>query len=59
MNYMDKIDAWFSAELAQFIAKRDIEKFRKAVKDKILESYRNGQRAKRSKRKVEPSPKQK
>ncbi len=57
MNYMNRLDAWFNAELARYLTDGDTEAFKKAVKDKVLESYRNGQRAKHSERKVEPSPK--
>lgn len=63
MNYMKEIDAWLIEELEKLFDSsiRDIHAaenaFKKAVKDKILESYRNGQRSKRSVRKPEASAK--
>jgi hypothetical protein len=45
MNYMTKVDAWLNELLAEGLD--DVEAFKKAIKDKILESYRNGQRSSR------------
>jgi hypothetical protein len=37
MNYMEKVDAWLNELLAEGLG--DAEAFKRAVKDKILESY--------------------
>jgi hypothetical protein len=55
MNYMTEVDAWFQAELDRFQQTGDKQRFLKALKDKILQSYRNGLRAKRSEKKPESS----
>lgn len=61
MNYMNEIDSWLTQLLTgpgpQPGETPDewLVRVKKAVKDKVLESYRNGRRAKRSERKVEPA----
>ena len=50
MNYMEKIDAWFKDLVDRYVADGNDEAFKKAIKEKVLESYRNGQRSRRSKR---------
>jgi hypothetical protein len=59
---MEKVDAWLSAEIhklmdAAFKGPYDagLEAFKEAIKDKVLESYRNGQRSRRSKKETEPT----
>jgi hypothetical protein len=66
MNYMDKIDAWLTQEIQKLLdnwpsreGQEGFLAFKKEIKDKILESYRNGQRAKRPERKPAASPKAK
>lgn len=59
MNYIEQVETWFDIELGRYLETEDAEAFWKAVKARILESYRNGQRVKRSARKVEPSPSEK
>lgn len=68
MNYMKEIDAWLNGEIHELylaMLKKPFDQemaavvsFKKAVKDKILESYRNGQRSKRSVRKPASAPKE-
>jgi hypothetical protein len=48
MSYFDEIDAWLSATLFPEEEEDEEQWFvrvKKQIKDKILESYRNGQRA--------------
>lgn len=51
MNYMEKIHAWLEPLVTEFLETGESDVFEKAIKDKILESYRNGQRAERAKSK--------
>ena len=55
MNYMNKIDAWLEELLGSVEPGVEITDAKKAIKEKILESYRNGQRSGRSEKKTEPS----
>lgn len=66
-NYMEELDSWldqgiarivesFKEPLTQFHA--EVAAFKKAVKDKVLESYRNGQRSRRSPKENEPASEQ-
>lgn len=69
LNYMEKLDAWLNGEIDKlFDAVRNqpceegmvgFNAFKKAIKDKILESYRNGQRSRRSSRENESTSKEK
>jgi hypothetical protein len=64
MAYMEKVDAWLDGEIDKLLdscQKKPFTEgmdgfaaFKKAVKDKLLESYRNGQRSRRSDKKAEP-----
>ena len=52
MNYMEKIDAWLTEEIQKLLdnwpgheGQEGFDAFKRTIKDKILESYRNGQRA--------------
>ena len=45
MNYMQEIDAWLS-ELLTALPANQLEDAKKQIKDKILESYKNGLKAK-------------
>jgi hypothetical protein len=63
-NYMEKLDAWLNGAIDQLFdavqnqpapeGAAGVSAFKKAVKDKVLESYRNGQRSRRS-RLADPS----
>ena len=65
LNYMEKVDAWLKGEIDKLyhaILQKPFDKsmiavvdFHKAIKEKILESYRNGQRSRRSTKETEPS----
>ena len=70
-NYMEKLDAWLDAQIDKWAdaingqpesesATAGFEAFKKAMKDKVLESYRNGQRsARRPQKENEPTSEQK
>jgi hypothetical protein len=55
MNYMEKVEAWLDGEIEKLLdscQKKPFTEgmdgfaaFKKAVKDKLLESYRNGQKS--------------
>jgi len=44
-NYLTEVEEWFERQLAIYLDTGETDVFKKAVKDKILESYRNGKRA--------------
>lgn len=44
---MEKLDAWVEDWLNLYESTGDGKAFKKAIKDKVLESYRNGQRSAR------------
>ena len=69
-NYMEKLDAWLNGEIDKFFnavnsqpydqgGMTGFEAFKKAIKDKVLESYRNGQRSRFSKKEKEPTSEKK
>jgi len=52
LNYMEKVDAWLTEEIQKLLdnwpgyeGEEGFNAFKKVIKDKILESYRNGQRS--------------
>lgn len=48
MNYMKQVDEWLTGlfeELLPVLPEENELRFRKAIKDKVLESFRNGQKA--------------
>ena len=59
-NYMEKLDAWLNELLtgagpqAGETPDEWLARVKKAIKDKVLESFRNGQRSKRSGSDSEP-----
>jgi hypothetical protein len=62
---MTELDAWLtdlltgrSPQAGETPTER-LERIKKVLKDKVLESFRNGQRARRPRRKEEPSDSQK
>jgi hypothetical protein len=54
LNYMEKVDAWLTEEIQKLLdnwpgyeGQEGFDAFKKVIKDKILESFRNGQRSAR------------
>ena len=64
---MEKVDAWLTEEIQKLLdnwpayeGAEGFDAFKKGIKDKILESYRNGQRsARRPQKENEPTSEQK
>jgi hypothetical protein len=45
MSYMQEIEAWLDGLLVSFLESKDAAGFKRAIKLRLLESYRNGQQA--------------
>lgn len=63
-NYMEELDSFIDQGIARVVEsfkepetqfRAEATAFKKAIKDKVLESFRNGQRSRRSKKENEPT----
>jgi hypothetical protein len=45
MSYFSELDAWLDAQIERVQVKSDLYLLKDEIKNKVLESFRNGQRA--------------